>query len=149
MISITSHESVIVPTLEELNQQLQLVLDHLKYSERLLSVYFTNDEEIRVYNERYQGLAKPTDVLSWSYIEEDADSPYLGDIMISVETATRQAHDNQWELHTELARLLIHGIAHLVGYDHQTEEEEKEMLTLEIQLLSLLGLEHLYPAPQQ
>lgn len=66
--------------------------------------------------------------------------------MLSLETATKQALHNGWDLRTEVLRLLAHGCAHLVGYDHErSKEEERRMLKIEKELLAHIGLPHLYP----
>ena len=145
MISITCSESVTIPSTEKLNEKLEMILHHLQYSEHFLSVYFTNDEEIAEYNHQYRNFAKATDVLSWSYLEDDSQSQHVGDMMISMDTAYRQAEQNGWDLMTEILRLCVHGMVHIVGYDHQTPEEERKMLSLEKKLLALLGLQEIYP----
>jgi probable rRNA maturation factor len=81
------------------------------------------DREIRDLNRQYRGKDKPTDVLSFPLA--DALCPHLlGDVIISIETATRQAQRRGHALLEELQTLLIHGILHLLGYDHEISRRE-------------------------
>lgn len=90
-----------------------------------LSILITDDSEIQKLNKQYRDKDKPTDVLSFSMIEGlDDPQPILGDIVISFETAERQAQEYQVNLYQELLRLLIHGILHLVGFEHENVSEQ-------------------------
>lgn len=112
-----------------------------------VSLVLANDEYIHALNREYRGKDCPTDVLSFALNEgeepEVIDGPeevLLGDIIISIETATRQAAEYGHSLERELAYLTVHGILHLLGYDHMTEEEKQEMRSEEEHVLSLLGI---------
>jgi len=92
------------------------------------SVVFVTDQTIRRYNRDYRGFDKATDVLSFS-----GDDGYLGDILISSETAYNQALKSKTlSFETNIYRLLLHGLLHLMGYDHETDRGE--MRTLERRL---------------
>ena len=98
------------------------------------SLVLTDDQRIQTLNRDYRGQDKPTDVLSFSQLEGDvklaappSGSLLLGDIVISVETARRQARSS---LDDELCHLAVHGALHLLGYDHQTDAEEAHMNSL-------------------
>ena len=81
------------------------------------------DPEIHVLNRQYRGKDKPTDVLSFPLAHEL--QPFLlGDVVISVETAARQARRRGYSLREELQTLLIHGVLHLLGYDHEVSRRE-------------------------
>ena len=86
-----------------------------------LSILLTNDSEIHDLNRDYRGKDKPTDVLSFSQLESEYAhlSGSLGDLVISVERAAVQARQHKHSLEQEVLRLLIHGILHLFGYDHE------------------------------
>jgi len=85
-----------------------------------LSVVFVTDEAMRMYNRNYRGLDKATDVLSFA-----GDDGYLGDILISAETAYNQARKSPTlTFETNVRRLLLHGLLHLLGYDHETDDGE-------------------------
>ena len=92
------------------------------------------DRTMARLNERYRGIAGSTDVLSFPMREgpfQSLSSALLGDVVISAETADRQARSVGRSLRAELAALLIHGILHLLGYDHQTPSETRKMKRLE------------------
>lgn len=112
-----------------------------------VSLVLSDDAYIHALNLQYRGKDCPTDVLSFALNEgeepEVLDGPeevLLGDIIISLETATRQAIEYGHSLERELAYLTVHGILHLLGYDHMTEEEKCEMRQEEEHVLSLLGI---------
>jgi len=102
-----------------------------------VSILFCSDQEIRVLNRDFRNKDKSTDVLSFSQIENlDFVSLALGDIIISVDTALVQANELNVSLDDEVLRLSIHGLLHLLGYDHEnvSEIEAKKMRDLEEKL---------------
>ncbi len=107
---------------------------------------FNNDKFIRSLNTKYRGIDKPTDVLSFSLKEGAVKSPevesdkLLGDIIISVETAQRQADTLNHIIEKELEVLLIHGLLHLTGYDHGKNEDYKIMQEKESEILKIFDL---------
>jgi probable rRNA maturation factor len=112
-----------------------------------VSIVLADDDYIHVLNRQYRDKDCSTDVLSFALNEGDEpeiiDGPeevLLGDIIISLETAARQAEEYGHSLERELAYLTVHGILHLLGYDHMTEEEKKDMRREEEYVLSLLGI---------
>lgn len=112
-----------------------------------LGIALVDDEEIREYNRAYRGVDSPTDVLSFS--QSEGDGPYesptgeylLGDIVISLERAVQQAEEYGHSLARELTYLLVHGLYHLLGYDHDTPEGKEKMRVREEMVLARLGLE--------
>jgi probable rRNA maturation factor len=93
-----------------------------------LSVILINDEAMQKYNRKYRGFDKATDVLSFC-----GDGDYLGDILISVDTASAQAKKSPvLTLESNIRRLALHGFLHLTGYDHETDNGE--MRAIEIRL---------------
>ena len=113
--------------LRPLRQALRETARILKLAARCeVSVLLAGDAFIRDLNLRYRGMDKPTDVLSFPQ-----DEPLLlGDIAISVETASAQAARVEWPLASELALLAVHGLLHLAGYDDVEEEDAREMEAL-------------------
>lgn len=126
-----------------------------------VSVYLTDDQEIQALNAEYRNKDVPTDVLSFPLIEDreqalassdavgsgaaDSDDSepiplLLGDIVISVERAAEQAREYGHHFNREIAFLAVHGTLHLLGYDHQTEEERRQMREREEMALEALGL---------
>jgi len=94
-----------------------------------VTVAFVSDKGIRELNRQFRNIDKPTDVLSFPSGSSDGD---LGDIAISVETAARQARQNGLTLEGEIAQLLLHGLLHLSGYDHETDNGEMNRLELRL-----------------
>jgi probable rRNA maturation factor len=116
-----------------------------------LSVTFMMDEEIREVNAQYRGKDVSTDVISFALeemiegevpiIPEEGMPKVLGDILISVETANRQAEEYGHDFEREIGFLALHGFLHLLGYDHMTEDEEAEMFGRQKEILASFGLE--------
>ena len=114
-----------------------------------VSLRLTTDVEIQAFNSQFRQQDKPTDVLSFAALEVDfpqvADDSgdlaiYLGDIIISVDTATRQAPEHGYSLIKELAWLASHGLLHLLGWDHPNEASLLLMLQQQEKLLACSGL---------
>jgi probable rRNA maturation factor len=106
------------------------VLQALSRTRSELSVALVDDATIADLNSRYRGVSRPTDVLSFSLVEgeeKDLGGNLLGDVVISVETAARQARRAHRGLDAEVARLLIHGTLHLLGHDHETDDAARAM----------------------
>jgi probable rRNA maturation factor len=109
------------------------MLAELKLDATELSVVFASDARVRRLNRDYRDKDRPTDVLAFAMREGPAaphDEGLLGDVIISVETARRQARGRRRPLPAELRMLLAHGLLHLIGYDHQTVREERKMKKL-------------------
>ena len=121
-----------------------MALQHLKVDEKTeISVLFTDDKFIRSLNDKYRGIDKSTDVLSFSLREGSVKTPesesdkLLGDIIISVETAQRQADNLNHSMEKELTVLLIHGLLHLTGYAHEEDKDYKIMRERESEMLKI------------
>ena len=112
-----------------------------------LTLRLTDDSEIQALNSQYRQQNKPTDVLAFAALEaempifqpEEPEPLYLGDIIISVETAARQAQQNNHSLTIELAWLASHGLLHLLGWDHPDDARLEEMLAQQANLLKQVG----------
>jgi probable rRNA maturation factor len=92
------------------------------------TIAFVSDKNIHKLNKQFRNVDKPTDVLSFPADEETN----LGDIAISVETAAAQAKENGLSFETEIAQLILHGLLHLCGYDHETDNGEMNRLELRL-----------------
>ena len=107
-----------------------------------LSILFTNDEHISEINKNYLRREGPTDVISFSFLgkeEEQMNIPILGDIIISVDTAKKESEETGEDLETTICRLIIHGILHILGYDHEgSKQEAQKMREKEEKLLSII-----------
>jgi len=106
-------------------------------SEDELVVSLVDDQEIRRLNRDYRGKDRATDVLSFSQLEGEEliatpeQGAALGDVVISSQTAAQQAAAGGWTLEEELARLLLHGLLHLLGYDHEASAAEEARMQAE------------------
>ncbi len=112
-----------------------------------LSLSFVGDAEIRALNRDHRGKDKPTDVLSFPLFEAGEPHPgerLLGDVVISVETARRQAAEYDATLEAEVNRLLIHGVLHVMGHDHEEAAEQERMRAEERRLAEAIGLQWPY-----
>lgn len=122
------------------------MLKALKYDNLDLGIWFTTNKTIRLYNRDYRRKDKPTDILSFPYhpdlkpgeriMVHSPEDANLGDLIISLEYVQKEAHktwDRTFDEH--LTALLAHGIAHLLGYDHETDEEFVLMQKVEKKLL--------------
>lgn len=111
-----------------------------------VSCVLVDDERIHEINREYRHIDRSTDVISFAM--EDNDQFYvegmprtLGDIFISVDHAKKQAEEYGHSLRREMCFLFTHGILHLLGYDHMTDEQEKEMFGLQDEILGALSME--------
>lgn len=106
------------------------ILRALELARAELSIALVDDEAIALLNEQYRGKTGPTDVLSFSLVEgahADHRGGMLGDVIVSLETAATQARRGRRSLDDEVLRLLIHGTLHLVGHDHEEDDEARRM----------------------
>lgn len=111
-----------------------------------VSCVLVDDERIHEINREYRHIDRSTDVISFAM--EDNDQFYvegmprtLGDIFVSVDHAKKQAEEYGHSLRREMCFLFTHGILHLLGYDHMTDEQEKEMFDLQDEILGALSIE--------
>lgn len=106
----------------------------LKTSES--TIVITNNKEIKTLNSKYRKKNKPTDVLSFQLEKkEQLKTKYLGDVVISIEKATKQAKETNTTLETELFLLLTHAYLHLLGYDHILKKDARVMFKLQNKVL--------------
>jgi probable rRNA maturation factor len=117
-------------------------LDKLEEEITEVSIAFVDDDAMKELNQKFRKKAKTTDVLTFpaddSYNEPSATGRPLGDIVISVDQARRQAADEKHSLSTEIRYLVVHGVLHALGYDHETDHGE--MNALEVDVRSVVGL---------
>jgi len=99
------------------------------------TIAFVSDRQIKILNKRFRGLDKPTDVLSFPAGDKEfteTSQPSLGDIAISIERAESQALENGLVFEKEIAQLILHGLLHLCGYDHESDEGQMNRLELRL-----------------
>ena len=114
----------------------EVVLRKLKQpKDAEVSLVFVGDAQMKSLNKKYRGINKATDVLSFIYNENN----FLGEIVISVPTAKKQAAKRSYPLKTELSELFTHGLLHLVGYEDETQAGYSRMLKKQKNILAFLG----------
>ena len=125
-----------------LRRRARRILAALGSARAELSILLVDDAAISELNHRYRGRSRPTDVLAFSLLEgahADRRGALLGDVVIGIETAARQARARRRTLDDEVARLLLHGALHLVGYDHLRSAEARLMRAQERRVWRALG----------
>jgi probable rRNA maturation factor len=107
-----------------------------------VTVLITNDDYIQELNQRYRGIDKPTDVLAFEtdFTDPDLETRYLGDVIISYPQAKYQAESRGHSAEAELQLLVIHGMLHLLGYDHDLEARKQEMWSIQSRILKSLNV---------
>ena len=111
-----------------------------------LAVMLTDDTGIRVLNNNWRGIDKPTNVLSFPALQPTGagspdDAPrMLGDIAISYQTTRKEADEEQKPFDHHLSHLAVHGFLHLIGYDHENDDDAEQMESLEREILAQLGI---------
>lgn len=126
-----------------LKKVIKRALKHEKVENAYFSIIFVNEEEIKKINKEYRGIDKVTDVISFA-LEDSKDTinndlRILGDIYICIPRMLEQAKNYGHSIKRELSFLTIHGLLHLLGYDHMEKEDEKEMFALQELILNEEG----------
>jgi probable rRNA maturation factor len=107
----------------------------------VLSCIFVDDKKIHEINRDYRNIDRATDVISFALLDDDTflvpeeEAIELGDIFISIDKCKRQAQEYDHSFERELCFLFVHGVLHLLGYDHMNEEDEKVMISLQKEIL--------------
>lgn len=117
-----------------------------------INLSLSNDQDVQKLNLQFRALDKPTNVLSFANIDDEyfeqkiTQSPIieLGDIIIALETLQKEASEQQISLQNHYCHLLIHGILHLLGFDHQEDDEAEYMEDFEAQILQTLNINNPY-----
>jgi len=129
-----------LPNIQQLiTQACEAVADHLQFSRcYTLAVVLADDPFIQQLNAQFRGKDAPTNVLSFP--ADDEEGTELGDIILSLDTLAREAQAEQKELAAHCTHLVVHGVLHLLGYDHMLDDEAEEMEALEVAILAQLGI---------
>lgn len=109
----------------------------------------TNDVAMRALNARFRGKDRPTNILSWPSGETDDTSKrvepvFLGDVALAYETCRSEAEEGGITLEAHVLHLVVHGMLHLAGYDHELDADAEEMEAFEVKILESLGVENPY-----
>ncbi len=120
--------------------------------EIIINLSLSNNQCVQALNSQFRGKDKPTNVLSFANIDDEYFAEMmaenyeieLGDIIVALETLQKEAKEKNILLESHFAHLLVHGILHLFGYDHQDDDEADEMENIEIEILKRLNIEDPY-----
>jgi probable rRNA maturation factor len=131
------------PSPSALKRALDTLKAELGVPDKQLTLVFTSDADIHALNREHLGVDSPTDVLSFPLVEPGDEGfpevPHLGDIVISLDTAQRQANAAGHTLEREIATLAAHGLTHLLGHDHPTEAAWTVFRANQTRILALLS----------
>ena len=118
-------------------------LDKLKIGDVTFNIIFVNNPYIHELNKNYRNIDRETDVITFALEDDKTFNPeerILGDVYISIDKAKSQSEEYGHSLKRELCFLAVHGMLHLLGYDHMEKEEEKVMFTLQEEILDEMGI---------
>jgi len=149
MITIKNNIKKIKINKKKIKKLVTHILKFLKYEDFDIGIWFTTNATIKKYNKNYRKKDKATDILSFPFHTQlkagekitihSPDGKNLGDIIISLEYAKKDALHAKRPFYEHLKILLVHGICHLLGYDHKTDEDFKKMQAKETSILKKLG----------
>jgi len=144
MDTVTINNNYGYENYEYLKEVVQKTLEHEKACNAILSIIFVGTEEIQEINRVYRGKDAVTDVISFAFEDNGVSTPenlrVLGDIYICITRMQEQAVEYGHSEKRELSFLTVHGLLHLLGYDHMEQEEEKVMFALQEEILNELGI---------
>ena len=133
-----------LPSIEQLQLWAETALSTQK-DDPELTIRIVESQESQELNHQYRGKDKPTNVLSFPFeVPEGIEINLLGDLVICSDGVNKEAIEQNKNIHDHWAHLVIHGCLHLLGYDHIEEDDAVEMESLEIKLLSTLGIDNPY-----
>lgn len=140
MFEIFNNTDKEIDELDKLKDYMNFVVDKLEIKEGVFNIIFVNNEEIHEINRTYRNTDRVTDVISFA-LEDNEEETFkqfrlLGDIYIAIDVAYDQAIEYNHSREREVCFLATHGLLHLLGYDHMTIEEEKEMFEKQDDLLN-------------
>ena len=127
--------------LHQIYHQIDLISNNPK---TLISISFSGDKKVKQLNKYFEEKKSATNVLSFPSNYKLKDTLFLGDIIFSIETILKEAKRDNKSVENHLIHLFIHAVLHLLGYDHETEEQAKKMEDLEIKILSNLQIDNPY-----
>jgi probable rRNA maturation factor len=120
----------------ELRRAARTALDDAKVAPKSLTILLADDAKLEALNAQFRGKPKPTNVLSFPA----GSDAYLGDVAIAYGVTAREARDAAKSIHDHTLHLAVHGVLHLLGYDHESAREARIMEPLEIAILAKLGI---------
>ena len=133
---------------EKLNKVLDEIYERIgvipNNSKTLISIFFSGDKKVKELNNSFRKKRSATNVLSFPSNHKFNDTLFLGDIIFSIETILKEAKRDNKSVENHLTHLFIHAVLHLLGFDHQTDEQAEKMENLEIEILSNLQIDNPY-----
>ena len=144
MFEIFNESNKEIKEIDKLQEYMKFVVEKLEIPTAIFNIIFVDNERIHEINKEYRKVDRVTDVISFA-LEDNQDIVYedfrlLGDIYIAIDVAYDQAIEYNHSREREVCFLATHGVLHLLGYDHMTEEEEKEMFGIQEELLKEYGI---------
>ncbi len=145
MIYIKNSQRSVAVNTDALRKETQILLDYLQLDAYDLSIWVTNDRTIRLFNKQFRNKDKATDILSFGgieYVESEGlfdENPSLGDLIISAPFVLRMLPELGCSLDERMRVLLVHGITHLLGYDHENDPDWERMQKKERELLEVIS----------
>lgn len=143
-IEIFNETDEIINEIEELKNFIDYSVNYLKIENPVFNIIFVDNNKIKKINKTFRNIDKETDVISFALEDDKTFNTdkfrFLGDIYISIDKARSQANEYGHSLKREICFLSIHGLLHLLGYDHMNKEEEKVMFNLQEEILDGYGI---------
>lgn len=144
MFEIFNESGKEIEEITKLQEYMKFVVEKLAIENGIFNIIFVSNEKIHEINKEFRHVDRITDVISFA-LEDNPDIVYddfrlLGDIYIAIDVAYDQAIEYNHSREREVCFLATHGLLHLLGYDHMTEEEEKEMFGKQEELLKEYGI---------
>ena len=127
--------------LDEIYERIGLISNN---SKTLISISFSGDKKVKELNNSFRKKRSSTNVLSFPSNYKFNNTLFLGDIIFSIETILKEAKRDNKSVENHLTHLFIHAVLHLLGYEHETEEQAEKMQDLEIEILSNLQIDNPY-----
>ena len=145
----------VAETLKDLTFEYVSSMEHELFAKKenfSLNVCLSDDEAVHKLNKEFRGMDKPTNVLSFANLDDDffwdtldeVEEAELGDIILAYETLVREANEKGISVYAHYCHLLVHGFLHLLGFDHQEDDEAEEMENLEIDILASFSIDNPY-----
>ncbi len=149
MVIVKNRQKIIPFSAVAYQKKAEKILDFLGYSNFDLGILLTTNRTIQKYNQKFRSKNKPTDILSFPYhldakagkkiVVKHDDDKNLGDIIISLPYVFKNEKNLEGDFESRMNMMLVHGVCHLLGHDHDEDDDYKKMFTLEIKLLKLIS----------
>lgn len=147
-IAIEDDGWAVLPNLEMMAEQAAAATLPKGEQGKIITLLFADDETMQDLNKEWRGLDKPTNVLSFPAPKDQpvppGELPLLGDIILGFETCAREAQEAGKTLADHTCHLIVHGVLHLLGYDHENDKDAEVMEAAEVKILSTLGIKNPY-----